>query len=282
MQEWHSVGTNRATNAAHTINFSGGSLTYNVNQQANGGKWNTLGTFYFAAGGGNVVINAAGANGTVVIADAVRFTYLNATAPTTVTYDSVSGDDGWVLESTETSGVGGSINSANTTLNIGDDATKKQYMGILSFDTSPIPDGATIQKVTLKVTRSSLAGAPYSTLGTLTVDIKPAYFGTATTLATNDFASAAGATSVATVTAPSGNNVTVSAAPHLAGRLPGQQNGQDTTETALHHRRRQRRRRRLPGHLLRQLLDHDVLSPEVGNPIHAITKTTALNLVGIP
>ena len=48
---WYPQGTNRANNVPYTVSFNGGSLTYSVNQQANGGRWNVLGTFYFAAGG---------------------------------------------------------------------------------------------------------------------------------------------------------------------------------------------------------------------------------------
>ena len=44
---WYPQGTNRANNAPYTINYNGGSQTIAVNQQANGGMWNLLGTFSF-------------------------------------------------------------------------------------------------------------------------------------------------------------------------------------------------------------------------------------------
>ncbi|MGC8742115.1 MAG: fibronectin type III domain-containing protein [Candidatus Sumerlaeaceae bacterium] len=217
---WYTAGTNRANNAPYTVNFSGGSLTYSVNQQINGGQWVTLGTHYFAAGGGQVVIGTTGANPSVVIADAVRLTYLNANAPVTVTFDSVAADDGYVLESSETSNVGGTVNSTNTTFAVGDDSSKRQFKGILSFDTSSIPDDATIQKVTLKLTQYSINGGdPWASLGSLNVHLANPYFGASASLATEDFAAAATVTSVATVPKPSANNVTVSAPLNSPGVL---------------------------------------------------------------
>ncbi len=44
----------------------------NANQQVNGGKWNTLGTFNFSAGWNKVVVSRWAAGGFVVVADAIR------------------------------------------------------------------------------------------------------------------------------------------------------------------------------------------------------------------
>jgi hypothetical protein len=88
-------------------------------------------------------------------------------------------EDGWILESTETSGVGGSMNSTTTTFNLGDDASNRQYRAILSFNTTNLPETMTITKVTLKIKKSGLFGAdPFTKLGLLTVDIKKGTFGT--------------------------------------------------------------------------------------------------------
>jgi hypothetical protein len=72
---WHAQGSNRATDARHLITYNGGSTTVNVNQQINGGKWNLLGTYNFAAGtAGNIRIHDGHADSTkIVVADAVRF-----------------------------------------------------------------------------------------------------------------------------------------------------------------------------------------------------------------
>lgn len=74
---WHTMGANRTVGAPHTIVYNGGSVTVNVNQQANEGKWNLLGTFNFTIGtSGYVRISDTIADaGQVVIADAIKFAY---------------------------------------------------------------------------------------------------------------------------------------------------------------------------------------------------------------
>ena len=105
----------------------------------------------------------------------------------TTTFYSVDAKDGWVKESTETSGVGGAYNSTATYL--GDTTTKQQYIGILSIDTSAIPDGATITAATLTIRRLGVYGTP-TNLGSITVDIKNGYYGTSDALAAADFQAA--------------------------------------------------------------------------------------------
>ena len=66
-----------------------------------------------------------------------------------------------MLESTETSELGGSINANTGTtsaLRVGDDKTDEQYKSVVSFDTSAIPDGATIVSVTLRLRRGTVCG----------------------------------------------------------------------------------------------------------------------------
>ncbi|MGC1379292.1 MAG: hypothetical protein WA821_23880, partial [Anaerolineales bacterium] len=105
--------------------------------------------------------------------------------------------DGWVLESSETSNVGGALNSATITFNLGDDKTKKQYRSILSFSTgASLPDNAVITKVTLKVQKSAIVGGgnPVTTFGGFMVDIKNGFFGAAAALQSADFQAAASKT----------------------------------------------------------------------------------------
>jgi len=71
---WWTSGTNRAPSAPFiAYNAAGTQLgTVNVNQQANGGQWNTLGSFAFTAGWNKVVVSRWTTTGYVVIADAIR------------------------------------------------------------------------------------------------------------------------------------------------------------------------------------------------------------------
>lgn len=96
-------------------------------------------------------------------------------------YRSQGGNDGWVLESSETSGTGGAMDSAAATLNVGDDSANRQYRTVLSFNTAKLPDTAAITKVTLKVKKQSMTGGgnPINTLGGFMVDVKKGNFGKA-------------------------------------------------------------------------------------------------------
>lgn len=95
--------------------------------------------------------------------------------------------DGWVLESAKNSRIGGS-RSASANLLVGDDLANKQYQALLSFDTSGLPDTATVVKVTLRVRKASVTGTdPISTHGLLKVDIRKGYFGNSQALELADF-----------------------------------------------------------------------------------------------
>ena len=73
VQAWWSQGANRATNAPYVIYHQAGSTTVNANQQANGGKWNSLGTYSFNSGTNEVKLSCWTTTGFVVIGDAVRW-----------------------------------------------------------------------------------------------------------------------------------------------------------------------------------------------------------------
>jgi hypothetical protein len=80
--EWHGVVD--AGMSAHQVDFTirhaGGTTTMAVDQTANPGAWNSLGTFIFAQGSdGHVVISAQDADG-FVIADAIKFVYQGETS----------------------------------------------------------------------------------------------------------------------------------------------------------------------------------------------------------
>ncbi len=112
------------------------------------------------------------------------------------THISAAAQDGWVLESSENSKVGGSLNATATTLRLGDDAAKKQYRSILSFNTGGLPNTAVITKVTLKVRKQGITGGgdPLATFQGFKVDIKKGFLGPAAALAVGDFQAAASKT----------------------------------------------------------------------------------------
>lgn len=116
-----------------------------------------------------------------------------------MSFASRSAEDGWVLESSETSGQGGSLNSNSTTFLVGDDSSNRQYRGILSFNTSALPNTAKIVRVALKVKKSTVVGTnPFTTYQGLLADIRTPYFGTALLIAANDFQASASKASIGT------------------------------------------------------------------------------------
>jgi M6 family metalloprotease-like protein len=101
-------------------------------------------------------------------------------------FTSTGSQDGWILESAETSGKGGTLNSGATTINLGDDAADKQYRGILSFNTTTFSDTATIVSVWIDIRKSGVTGTnPFNTHGSLVCDLRKGYFGTSALLITD-------------------------------------------------------------------------------------------------
>jgi hypothetical protein len=108
-----------------------------------------------------------------------------------ITFRSVGANDGYILESTETSSVGGAMNSTSTVFYLGDGAADKQYRAILHFDLN-LPANAVITSVTLKLKKQGLVGSdPFPTLGKIAVDIRTGAFGNNNILQLTDFQSAA-------------------------------------------------------------------------------------------
>jgi hypothetical protein len=93
---------------------------------------------------------------------------------------STNTQDGWILESGENTNAGGSMDSTATTIRLGDDAMRRQYRNILSFNTSSLPDNAVITKILLKVRRQGVVGGgnPVSIFQGFMVDIRKGTFGT--------------------------------------------------------------------------------------------------------
>ena len=103
-------------------------------------------------------------------------------------FRSVAAYDGWVLESSEASGTGGTLNATATTCRVGDDSSDRQFRSILDFDTSSLPNNAVITKAVLRFTPSQSVGSnPFLTHGNLTIDIRSGAFSNAFALQAADF-----------------------------------------------------------------------------------------------
>jgi hypothetical protein len=111
--------------------------------------------------------------------------------------------DGWLLESSETSNLGGTLNATAATFNLGDDAARKQYRGLLSFDTSSLPDNAVITRVTLKLKQQGVTGGgdPVTIFQGFMADVKKGFFGPNASLQLADFQAAGGLKTVGPLTA---------------------------------------------------------------------------------
>jgi photosystem II stability/assembly factor-like uncharacterized protein len=96
--------------------------------------------------------------------------------------------DGWVLESGESSRVGGTKNKKSKYLKVGDDSDDRQFRAILSFATSAIPDNAVITAATLQVKPAGETGGnPLGTHDRLVLDIIRDKFDTLPALQVEDF-----------------------------------------------------------------------------------------------
>jgi hypothetical protein len=97
----------------------------------------------------------------------------------TTSFRSNKTNDGWILESNETSILGSGINRTAATFYLGDNAQDKQFRAILDFTTSALPDNAVIVSATLKIRKLSVTGTdPITTHQNILVNIRNGTFGT--------------------------------------------------------------------------------------------------------
>lgn len=139
--------------------------------------------------------DAAGNNAT----DSESVTVSNSGTPTpvTVSFTSVTADDGYLKANADGSSPAlGTL----TGLALGRGTDGKYNRSFLSFDTSSIPDTATVTRAYLTVTYSSGSGDPWSTPAgnTLLIDVKNGTFNAAAT-ETADWGAAATASGVASI-----------------------------------------------------------------------------------
>jgi hypothetical protein len=126
------------------------------------------------------------------------------TLPVTVTFNSLGAEDGYLLESSENSGVANYL--AANQWRIGDGNNDRQYRSLLSFDTSTLPDDAIVKTARVRVRRYNLTNTnPFTTHGACVVDVKAGNFGTSAALELADFESPADAAAAAKMGDPPAN-----------------------------------------------------------------------------
>jgi hypothetical protein len=192
-----------------------GATGYKVHRAtATGGPYATvasgvLGTSHTDAGLTNGTTYYYVVTGTNAQGEGAASNEASATPVAAVTLASIAAHDGYVLESSETSNSGGTTSSTSTSssaLRVGDATSDRQYKTIVSFDTSPIPDGATILSATLRLRRGTVSGTnPFGTHGACRVDVQTGGFSGSTSLQTGDFQAAATAVQVAALSDATSN-----------------------------------------------------------------------------
>ncbi|GGL13575.1 extracellular catalytic domain type 1 short-chain-length polyhydroxyalkanoate depolymerase [Deinococcus radiotolerans] len=153
-------------------------------------------------GSGTVRASAVDTAGNASAPQAYAYT-LTAAPDTAVSFSSVAAQDGYVAANTPSATTGGYV-VASGGIGVGDNADAP-WKSVLSFDTSSLPDGATVTGATLTV-RYSFApnGNPWAGGATLGVDVRSGCLGATCALGTDDFAAAVTAAGVASFAAPAG------------------------------------------------------------------------------
>ncbi len=117
-------------------------------------------------------------------------TFTKPGIPITASFRSGAAADGQVLESSETSNLGGTADAMGVTVKLGDDAARRQYRAVFSFTTGGLPDDAVLTSATLELTRQVIAPVgtnPFAIFQGLQIDIRNGYFGASSSLQPADF-----------------------------------------------------------------------------------------------
>ncbi|WP_342377656.1 PHB depolymerase family esterase [Myxococcus stipitatus] len=118
-------------------------------------------------------------------------------APVTATFTSLAAEDGYLKANADGSGV---VLGTLSNLALGRGTDGKSNRAFLSFDTSSLPEGATVTRAFVTVSYSSGSGDPWSTPvgNTLVVDVNAGTFNGAAT-EVSDWAAPASASAVASI-----------------------------------------------------------------------------------
>lgn len=118
--------------------------------------------------------------------------------PVVIVFDNEDANDGYVKAAADGSGAVVGALESSFGLAVGRGSDGKYNRNLLSFDTSSLPDGATIVSATLSVTYRSAYGDPWNSPSgnTLTIDVSNGCFG-ACTIEAGDWLAAASADAVA-------------------------------------------------------------------------------------
>jgi hypothetical protein len=186
---WSFTVANNGVSISGSVGTVGATITYTGDTASGTASSNSSGNYSISV--------PAGWNGTVTPTQTnVGFspsskTYANVTTPKVGNYQpifiSTAAEDGWILESAANSNVGGTMNSTQNVIYVGDNATNQEYRSILSFNTTVLPDNATITSAVVKLHQSAtIVGDPFG-FGFLRVDIKQGAFSTANALELTDY-----------------------------------------------------------------------------------------------
>ncbi len=155
--------------------------------------------------------------------------------PASRTLRSIAAQDGYVQEKAELANAGGFASAADTSagaIRVGDDGADRQLKGFLSFDTSAIPNGATVTGVTLRLRRGKVQGTnPFNLLGAMSADIANAFGGNAA-LASADFRASATAAAVCSLSSPAINGAWSTCTFSAAGRAAINKRGKTQVRVA--------------------------------------------------
>jgi uncharacterized delta-60 repeat protein len=150
---------------------------------------------------GKILVAGAG-NGNVALA---RFTSTSRNATlVTLTLRSQATNDGWLLESSENSNVGGWFDKLGRSFQVGDNPKDRQSRGLLSFNTASLPDTAVITSAQVNIKKQAVVGTnPFTTHGPLLLEIRSGSFSNNLALQLSDFSAPASPGSVREQFSPS-------------------------------------------------------------------------------